>query len=477
MSRLSRLVRAGRLGRAGRARFGPVRWLLLKDLAILRRSPLLVGILVIYPVALALMIGLALSSPPGRPRVAVYSGVPAGKGTIIVGGSRVDIGAYTRQLSSSITRIPVRSAAAAVAAVRSGRAQAAIIVPAGIISQVQALISQGVGTPTVQLVLNDASPLEREVVDAEIQTRIDQVQTAISKQLLSTALGDLRTVVNGGELNFGGASVSLLGLKNARTVVAGAIPLVKGAGLGTSLAPALEQVVNFADIASQGLSFASPVLGQIQSPLTVDRRELSDVSAPTSTYAVAIAVTVSELFLALLLAAALLALERSEQVYARLVRGPVSAGGLLAEKVLIGALAAAVVALVMSAVVSIFVGLDWGGCELWVLALGVAGLAFAALGVALGALAREVAAAALLVILVGLPVAFLALIPATAVSGGLAHVLSVISFIFPFKAGLGAVSSALTGAAPGLGWPLVHLVALALAYGLAGRLALVRFGD
>jgi ABC-type multidrug transport system permease subunit len=451
--------------------------LLGKDLAILRRSPLLVGILVVYPVALALMIGLALSSPPGLPRVAVYSGVAAGQGKIEVGGREINIAAYTRELSASITPIREHSAAAAVAAVRSGRAEAAIIVPASIISQVKSLIAQGVGSPTVQLVLNDDSPLERDVVNAQIQTRIDQVQSAISKALLSTTLDDLHTLVSGGELSFAGAHVSVLGLRNTRTIIQGAIPLIRRAGLGSSLAPALDQVVDFATIATEGVSFASPVLGQIQTPLTVQRRELSGASTPTASYAVAIAVAVSELFLALLLAAALLALERSEQVYARLVRGPLSPGVLLVEKVLVAALAAAAVTLIMSAVVSIFVGLSWDRFELWVAALLLAGLAFAALGVVLGAVAREVAAASLLAILVGLPVAFLALIPSTAVSAGVGHVLSVISFAFPFKAGLEAVSNALTGTAPGIGWPLVHLAALVLVYGAAARLALVRFGD
>jgi ABC-type multidrug transport system permease subunit len=451
--------------------------LLGKDLAILRRSPLLVAIMVIYPVALALLIGLALSSPPARPRVAVFNGVARGHGRIEVGGQAVDIAAYTRELSSSITPIPVSSPAAAVTAVRSGRAEAAIIVPAQIIGQVRDLITQGVGSPTVQLVLNDRSPLEREVVNAEIQTRVDQVQRAISQALLSTALGDLHTLVAGGELSFAGAKVSLLGLRNTRTIIQRAIPLIRGAGLGPSLAPALRQVVDFATLATDGVSFASPVLGQIQSPLTVQRRELSGTSTPTASYAVAIAVAVSELFLALLLAAALLALERSEQVYARLVRGPVSAGVLLAEKVLLGALAAAAVSLVMSAVVSLFVGLAWDRFELWLAALLLAGLAFAALGVALGALTREVAAASLLAILVGLPVAFLALVPASALSGGLSQALSVISFVFPFRAGLDALSSALTGTGPGIGWPLVHLAGLTAVYGLAGRLALVRFAD
>ncbi len=452
-----------------------MRPLLLKDLAILRRSPLLVGILVIYPVALALMIGLALSSPPARPRVAVYSGVAPGQGKVEVGGHQVDIGAYTRELASSITPVRVTSPAAAVAAVRSGRAEAAIIIPADIVAQVRDLIVGGLGSPTVQLVLNDRSPLERDVVAGQIQTRIDQVQTAISRALLSTAVGDLHTLVSGGKLSFAGAQVSVLGLRNTRTIIQGAIPLIRRAGLGTRLAPALRQVIDFATIAVDAVSFASPVLGQIQSPLTVQRRELSAVSTPTAAYAVAIAVAVSELFLALLLAAALLALERSEQVYDRLVRGPVSAGVLLTEKVLVAAAAAAAVTLIMSAVVSIFVGLEWGQFELWVLALALSGLAFAALGVALGALAREVAAASLLAILVGLPVAFLALVPATAVSSGLGGVLSVISFVFPFRAGLEAVSAALTGTSPGVGGPLVHLAGLAVAYGLVARLALVRF--
>ena len=58
----------------------PVRWLFVKDLQILRRSPLLVGLLIVYPVVIALMIGFALSSPPGKPKVAFFSEVAARQG-------------------------------------------------------------------------------------------------------------------------------------------------------------------------------------------------------------------------------------------------------------------------------------------------------------------------------------------------------------------------------------------------------------
>jgi ABC-2 type transport system permease protein len=192
-------------------------------------------------------------------------------------------------------------------------------------------------------------------------------------------------------------------------------------------------------------------------------------------YAAAIAVIVSLMFIGMLLAAALLALERSEHAYSRLVRGLVTPEGLLSEKVVLAAAGAAAVTLVMSALVSLFVHLDWGRFPLWLAALALGGLAFAALGVAIGGLAREVSAASLMAFLLSLPIAFIALVPADAVSGTLKSILDAISFVFPFKASLQAVGNAFSGTAPGIGWPLVHLAVLTLAFGALARLALRRF--
>jgi ABC-2 type transport system permease protein len=217
------------------------------------------------------------------------------------------------------------------------------------------------------------------------------------------------------------------------------------------------------------------VLGSIGSPLTVDQTELAGKTTPTDSYAVAIAVVVSLMFVTMLLAAGMLAVERSEHAYARLVRGLVSPGELLAEKVILAAGCAGAVTLVMAACVSLFVRLAWARVELWVLALGFGGVAFGALGVAIGALAREVSAASLMAFLLSLPIAFVALVPASAVSGALKSALDTVAFAFPFKAGLQAASNAFSGTSPGIGWPLVHLAVLALVFGAVGRLALRRF--
>jgi ABC-2 family transporter protein len=449
-----------------------MRWLLVKDLQILRRSPLLVGLLIVYPVVIALMIGFALSSPPGKPKVAFYNQVAPGQGKISLGSQHIDVAHYASQLLASVDPIRVHSRAAAVAKVRSGQALAAVIIPADLPQQIQGLVTQGVGSPTVELILNTKDPIERQLVDQAITTRINEVEQSVSKQVLRVAVADLHQVLSGGTVQILGRTVPLLGLRNARTIVQGAIAALPGR---SALRPALNQVVGFADLAIEGLGFASPVLGSIGTPLTVTQTQLAGRTTPSDAYAVAIAVIVSLMFVTVLLAAGLLALERSENTYTRLVRGLVSPGRLLVEKILLAGGCATLVTLVMAAFVSAFVPLEWSRFELWVVALALGGVAFGALGVTIGGAAREVSAASLLALLVSLPVAFVALVPANAVSGGLGTVLDVIAFVFPFKAALQAISNAFSATAPGIAWPLAHLALLAVVFAGLARVTLVRF--
>ncbi|MGA2924541.1 MAG: ABC transporter permease [Solirubrobacteraceae bacterium] len=449
-----------------------MRWLALKDLQILRRSRLLVALLVVYPVAIALMIGFALSSPPGKPKVAYYSGVAPGQGALRFGDQTIDISKDAAQLLESIDPIRVSSPAQAIAKVRAGDALAALIVPAAIVPEVQSLVTQGVGNPTVQLVLNSSDPLERQYVQQAIATQLDTVEQAISKQVLRVAVGDLQRVLDGGTVQLLGQSVALLGLHDTRTIVEGTIASLPAR---SPLAPALRQVASFANLAIDGLAFASPVLGSIGTPLTVQQTELAGKTTPSASYAVAIAVVVSLMFVAVLLAAGMLAMERSENAYRRLVRGLVAPTALLAEKIALSAAAAAVVALLMAAFVSLFVHLQWARFELWVAALALGALAFGALGVAIGAVAREVGVASLLAFSLALPVAFVALVPAAAVSGSVKTVLDAVAFVFPFKAALQAAANAFSATGPSIGGPLVHLAALTVLFAALARLALRRF--
>jgi ABC-type multidrug transport system permease subunit len=189
---------------------------------------------------------------------------------------------------------------------------------------------------------------------------------------------------------------------------------------------------------------------------------------------VAIAVTVSLMFVTMLLASGILALEREENAFLRLVRGLVSRTGLLVEKVGLAAMCAIAVSLVMLAGIALFVSLEWGRFPLWLVALLLGGLGFGALGVAIGGITREVRAASLLAFMLSLPMAFLALVPSGAVSAGLYDVIKVISALFPFKPTLDALNSALNKSGS-IVLPLVHLAILTLAFGVIARVSLQRF--
>jgi ABC-2 type transport system permease protein len=448
-----------------------MRWLIVKDLAILRRSPLLVALLVVYPIVIALMIGAAFAGAPAKPAVAFVDEVPAGKATIAIGRQRLDVSRYASGLLDSVHAIRAPSRAAAIADVRRGRALAAVVIPADLPRQVESLITQGVGSPTVHVYLNTRDPLERRYVEEALDARIASVQSDVSRRVLQVAVADLQRVLGGGRITLLGNSVNLLGLRNSRAIVDGTIASLPHR---SPLRTALAQVSAFASEAIDGLGFAKPVLGSIGSPLTVTQTQLEGATTPTSVYAAAIAAIVSLMFVAMLLAAGTLALEWSEGTYARLVRGLVARSALLGAKALLAGACAALLTLVLAVCVSAFVHLDWARAALWALTFGCGGLAFAALGTALGAAAREVATASLMAFLLALPIAFCALVPATAVSPAVHTLLSVVGFCFPFAPALSAAASAFGGGGPSPWLALLHLVVLAGVFLALGRVALRR---
>src|SRR6185436_20925183 len=65
-----------------------MRWLLLKDLQILRRSPLQAVLLVAYPIPIAVLVGFAISRGPEDPRVPFVNEVPPNT-RINVGGAEL----------------------------------------------------------------------------------------------------------------------------------------------------------------------------------------------------------------------------------------------------------------------------------------------------------------------------------------------------------------------------------------------------
>ena len=305
-----------------------------------------------------------------------------------------------------------------------------------------------------------------------IESKLALADAALAKKVNELAGTYVDIIMEGGTIDVLGASFDLLGLRKVDKRLQTAM---SSPNLSPALKRLLGPVQNFSEIGVANASRVKDVLNTVENPVKVNQTVLSGRRTPLDAFAVAVAVTVSLMFVCVLLASGLLALEREENTFARLARGLVPGGQLLTEKILLAAVCSFAVTLVMHIGVSLFVPLDWARFGLWVLALAFGATAFSAMGVAIGSLAREVRAASLLAFLLSLPLAFLALVPSGGVSPLLYDIIQVISAVFPFKASLQAIDAAINGSDPAIGVSLAHLSALILVFGLAARAGLKRF--
>jgi len=445
-----------------------VRWLLKKDLLLLRRSPLLVGLLVVYPVVIAVLIGFALSRGPDKPEVAFLNQIPEGGSEIELGGERIDLADQTDELFDAIDPVRVETRAEAIQKVRDGEVLAALIIPEDIASTLQTTLEPA----TVEVFYNAEDPAKRAFVENTIKSQLQTANAALTERIAEEALSLLELIQIGGEYSFLGQDFDVLGLERSEEILRQARQALPP---GSPAVDGLDSVIEFSDLARENLAFSDDVLGVVGEPVRVRARALEGGRTSLSSFAVAITVAVSVMFITLLLAAGTLAVEREENAFSRLVRGLVSRTGLLVEKAALAASCSLAVCLVMLVGLGLFVELDWSRFPLWVLALAGAALAFAAMGLALGALTREVRASSLLAIMLSLPLTFLALVPSGSVAPALYDVIQAISALFPFDPALEALDAALNDAG-GLAGPMLHLAALFVAFGALSRLALARFG-
>jgi ABC-type multidrug transport system permease subunit len=450
-----------------------MRWLLLKDLQLLRRSPLVTGLLVIYPIVLAVLIGLAISRSPEKPRVAFLDQIPKGTGLNLGETGGFSQQEAYRQLCGKIECVTVSDRDELEQKVKDGDVLAGMVLPADFLTKLQAELGTNSSEPaTVEVLVNEDDPLKAQVVDDRISSLLTKANLLLSDKIVNVASNYEKILAEGGEfpIPFLNQSVRILGLKRSEEVLR---------SLEQSLPPQkrseLAQVTDFARLARQNLALADQLLTSIRQPIAVDKQVIAGSIPPLDTFAVAVAAAITLLFVTVLLVSGSLALEREENTFTRLTRGLVSRTGLLVEKAALGTAAALVVTLLLLVAITPFESIAWERIYLIVPAILLAGLASSALGLAIGAAAREVRASALLAFALALPVAFLSLVPSGTVGKGLLDVIHVIAGAFPFRPALDALSGALSASGPDLGLPLLHLALLSVGYLVLARLALRRF--
>lgn len=430
-----------------------------KDLRVLRRSPLLLGVLLAYPLLIAALVGLVAGYANAKPRVALVDldGLPK---TVTIGGSRFQVDRTIRQVSQEVTlrRLSREEAERQLA---TGEVVAVLTVPNGFVAELRAMVR----SPKLLLETTRGGLAPR--VTQQVQALVYSLNRQLQDAYIEANLEYIELILEGGRGTFLGREFDVLGLEGTQKTLAELPP-----------GPRLDRIRDFVRTAQIALDQTDDALRTTANPIELEQVDVRGrtwvLSAQVQAYALALTIT----FLALVLAAGALAAERDENAIGRLARGLVGLGQLIWAKVALAAMVALVLGLAIAAAFGLAIELgDVEGGEPWLrlplLALGLvlAGGAVGALGSLLGALAREARTASLIALLIVLPIVFLGLVPREVVPAA-----GWISDGLPFAHAVRFFAAALFDASPWatLALETAWLLALGGVFGGAARLGMRR---
>jgi ABC-2 type transport system permease protein len=429
--------------------------MLRKDVLVLRRSPLLLGILLAYPLVIAVLVGLVAGYGSAKARVALVDedNLPA---TVVLGGHTFHVDRTISEVSKNVKLVRL-SADEAAQQLRDGRVVAVLTVPPGFISTLRGMVK----SPQLRLDLSTGTISTR--VEQQVQALVYSLNRQLQHAYIASNLRYVTLILHGGDGSFVGAPITVLGIENAQRLLAGMPETTRTRALLDFLHDARLALANTGDALR---STAHPI-ELVRGPA---RGRTWVLSANVQAYALGLTIT----FLALMLAAGSLAAERDENVIGRLARGLIGLGHLVWAKIALAAAVALVLGLAIALAFGVIIevggvtgGEPWRRLPLLVVGLVLAGGSLGALGALLGALAREARAASLVALLVVMPIVFLGLIPAEIVPPA-----GWVSNALPFAHSVRFFRSALYDLSPWgeVAWQALWLLVLGAIFGGLARL-------
>jgi ABC-type multidrug transport system permease subunit len=438
--------------------------LLRKDLLLLARSRPLLAVLVVYPLVLSLLVGGVLGGQGERPRVAFVNedSIPD---VVHIGDRSFDFGRIVRSADKQVQLVDMTRPRARTA-LAHGDVVAAIIVPRGFVSDLASLIA----SPSVLLLTNRNAYEDR--ILREVQSFVYTLNSQIQTQYIQSNSHFLDVLVSGGKAEALGRSYDVLGL---RATSARIKQVEAGLPADSPARTPLDSITDFAGQASAALGLAHQALASTAHPVRLVRQSTNGRSYLLGSQVQSYGLGISLAFVTLLLGAAVLTLERDENVLARLLRSGTRPAVLIGEKVALCALVGCVLGLLLALGFGVAAeisssGAAWSRVPLLLIPLAAAGAAFGALGCVVGAAARDLRAASLVGVALVTPVVLVGLVPRE-----VSPLAADVSELLPFAPAARAFGATLFDSAP-IGTALgasAHLLLLAAVLS-AATLALFR---
>jgi len=187
--------------------------LLRKDALVLRRSPLLLGILVAYPITIAVLVGLVASYASAKPRVALVDedNLPP---TVVIGGHRFHVDRTIDQVSKNVKLVRLSSDQAAQQ-LKNGKVVAVVTVPPGFV----ATLKEMVRSPNLEVELSQGTISSR--VDQQVQALVYSLNRKLQRAYIGTNLHCVRLILNGGTGSLLGQQFNVLGIAKSERLLRG----------------------------------------------------------------------------------------------------------------------------------------------------------------------------------------------------------------------------------------------------------------